>query len=319
MNLSVVIPVYNAESYISNTVKQFVEIEGFDLQIVCVNDKSSDRSLEILEDLQKTHPQVEVINLKTNSGAGVARNIGFERVTGEFVYFFDADDTLQTDAFVKSLKLVKNTKAELIVCGYFLGETSEDKGPMHRLDSNTWNEILGPQSWTMMNSHNIPSLLATTNYPWTKILRTEYARRIKLRFGETIVHNDILGHWMSLLFAKRLVLSREAICTHIVPANGSNLTNIQDKRRLGVFEALSDLDDILAHDPRIRATSLFELTRFKVIVLKWARSNVGRAYQQDFDKLAQKAFENIEIKDYLGLQRKWPNVAKDMVSLRFGK
>lgn len=316
--LSVVIPVFNAENHIERTVKQFIDLDEVVGQIICVDDCSKDRSLELLEQLREKDPRIEIFKLEKNSGAGVARNYGFEHVKSEFVYFFDADDVLNPKTLLKAVSRAENTKAELVLCGYHLGEIPEDKGPMHRLDAETCNRFLGSLNWTVMNSKDIASFLVTTNYPWTKILRTSYAKHIGLKFGATKVHNDILGHWISLLYAKRMVLMRDSVCTHIVPAGGGNLTNIRDNRRLGVFEALSDLDAILDREPSLRDTAFVELIKFKIIVLKWARSNIGHDYLYEFDNLAQRAFENIDMRIYLKLEQEWPNLAKDMIKLRFG-
>lgn len=316
--LSVVIPVFNSESFLTDAIEQFLALQDIGLQIICVNDGSTDASRDVLNILASAHPEIEVIHLEENQGAGIARNIGFEKVNGEYVYFFDADDKVHAQTLKKAIALAEATQSEIAMCGYYLADKPDGKGPMHGFDSDKWKRILGPQNWTVVNSDKIVSLLATTNYPWNKVLSADYARRIKLRFGKTRVHNDILGHWIALLHATRMVLMNDAICTHIVPEKGKNLTKIQDRRRLSVFDALSDLDRIIDLGNSRNPSSFIELTKFKVIVLKWARSNIAPEHLDEFDERAGAAFNSVGVSEYLEISRNSPSIAKDMKKLRFG-
>ena len=77
---------------------------------------------------------------------------------------------------------------------------------------------------------DVPRLLGFSNYPWNKVVRTERYRRTGLTFGNTPVHNDILGHWQMLLDAGTLVLVDDPLCTHVVTEDGNNLTNREQRR-----------------------------------------------------------------------------------------
>ena len=86
----------------------------------------------------------------------------------------------------------------------------------------------------------VPQLLGFTNYPWNKIARTDHYRRTGLRYGATQVHNDVLGHWLTLVDAETILLIDQPLCTHIVGEGGRNLTNRESRARLSLIDALDE-------------------------------------------------------------------------------
>ena len=91
VKLSVIIPVYNAEKYISQALDSVLSQSLKDIEVICVDDGSTDKSLEILRQYEGNDTRVKVITQK-NQHAGVARNKGIEIATGEYLHFLDADD-----------------------------------------------------------------------------------------------------------------------------------------------------------------------------------------------------------------------------------
>ena len=89
--LSIIIPVYNVESYLRKCLDSIFVDNAFTGQVICVNDGSTDGSLAILEQYAARYPNLEIVS-QTNSGLSVARNIGFDRATGDYVFFPDSDD-----------------------------------------------------------------------------------------------------------------------------------------------------------------------------------------------------------------------------------
>ena len=91
MSLSIIIPVYNVEKYISKCLDSILVDNAFSGQVICVNDGSTDGSLSILEQYAARYPNLEILS-QNNAGLSVARNVGFDRATGDYVFFVDSDD-----------------------------------------------------------------------------------------------------------------------------------------------------------------------------------------------------------------------------------
>lgn len=113
--ISVIIPVYNAEKYLEKSVRSVIEQTYGNLEIICVNDGSTDGSAEILSRLQAEDPKVVVVD-KANGGLGDARNAGLAVATSEWISFLDSDDFLCADAF-ESISAVFPENPDLICFG----------------------------------------------------------------------------------------------------------------------------------------------------------------------------------------------------------
>lgn len=116
MKLSIIIPVYNAEGFIENTVDTIFEQKLNDFELIIVNDGSTDNSLEVCNRIVKTYDNVKVFS-KENEGVSVARNYGVSKATGEWVTFVDADDGLMEGAF-EELDDILNSEYELLLFDY---------------------------------------------------------------------------------------------------------------------------------------------------------------------------------------------------------
>lgn len=93
VRVSVIIPVYNAEKYIRQCLDSLLVQNNQRIEVICVDDGSTDNSLAILKEYEEAHQEVKVITQK-NAGAGAARNNGMKYATGEYLSFLDADEFL---------------------------------------------------------------------------------------------------------------------------------------------------------------------------------------------------------------------------------
>ncbi len=99
--ISIIMPVYNVERYLEDSIESIIKQTYHNIEVICINDGSTDSSLEILESYAKHDSRIRIIS-QENHGASSARNAGLKVATGEYVYFFDSDDTLKED----TLKLI---------------------------------------------------------------------------------------------------------------------------------------------------------------------------------------------------------------------
>ncbi|WP_309574196.1 glycosyltransferase family 2 protein [Candidatus Bacteroides intestinigallinarum] len=97
IKVSIVIPVYNTEKYVRQAVESVMSQTLKELEIIIINDGSSDKSLDILQKLSNTDNRIRVYS-QLNQGQSVARNTGISHAHGEYIYFMDSDDLLEKDA-----------------------------------------------------------------------------------------------------------------------------------------------------------------------------------------------------------------------------
>lgn len=108
MFLSFIVPVYNAELYIEDCLKSIVGQKSFcDCELICVDDKSTDGSCEIIAEYEKQYPNIHLIHHDTNKKAGGARNTGIKASKGQYIWFVDSDDTIAEGALEKIIAQLK--------------------------------------------------------------------------------------------------------------------------------------------------------------------------------------------------------------------
>lgn len=115
--ISVIIPVYNVEQYLSQCLDSVTNQTYPNLEIICVNDASTDGSLEILNRFAENDQRVRVIE-KQNEGVSRARNVGLETANGEYVLFVDADDWIDTDTCEKALSAMFDNESDVVMWAY---------------------------------------------------------------------------------------------------------------------------------------------------------------------------------------------------------
>ena len=115
--VSVIIPVYNVEKYIAASVKSVMAQTMTDIEIILVNDGSSDRSGEICRELSERDSRIRVID-KANGGVSSARNAGLESSLGEWIYFMDPDDLIEPDTLECALKKAEETCTDVCFFDY---------------------------------------------------------------------------------------------------------------------------------------------------------------------------------------------------------
>lgn len=112
--VSVIVPVYNVEDYLGECLDSLITQTLSDIEIICINDGSTDNSLEILTNYSKRDSRIKIIT-QENKGLSSARNRGFEFINGKYTYFIDSDDILKSDALEKLYNLACDKKTDFII------------------------------------------------------------------------------------------------------------------------------------------------------------------------------------------------------------
>jgi glycosyltransferase involved in cell wall biosynthesis len=295
-DLSVIIPMHNASATVSHVVESFLNVDAASVEVIVVDDASTDDSVEQVTALHR--PEVIVERFDTNHGAGVARNRGFDRATGRYTLFFDADDEIHPVALTAAVEALDDTGAELAIMPYRYrrGHSPHFDG-MNSFDVAVWGRyVTVPRRVARLG--DVPRLLGFSNYPWNKILRTDHYRHTGLRYGSTPVHNDILGHWLTLLDAQTLVLLDQPLCTHIVNEGARNLTNRESRARLSLVDALEETYTALEARPDKRNRYSHHYWDFVLRVTGWATARMTPDVVDEFNLRLQHHLLRMDLGDF---------------------
>ncbi len=121
--VSIVVPVHNAAGFIADTIKMVCEQTYKDWELILVDDASTDNSVEIIEEMIRTHKKrIRLIRKKTNEGAAEARNTGIDATSGKYIAFLDADDIWAKEKLEKQVEFMEKTGAEFSFHSYEFGD-----------------------------------------------------------------------------------------------------------------------------------------------------------------------------------------------------
>ncbi len=131
--VSVIIPVYNVEKYLELCLDSVCNQTLNGIEIICINDASTDNSLDILKEYEKNDNRIKLIDLKQNQDVSHARNVGIDLAQGEYIGFVDSDDSVDLDFYEKLYTKAKETEAEVVkgvfntIAGKHSFKTSNEK------------------------------------------------------------------------------------------------------------------------------------------------------------------------------------------------
>ena len=202
--ISVVVPVYNVEKYLKECIDSIINQTLEDIEIICVNDGSTDSSLEILNDYAKKDSRIIVIN-KSNSGYGHTMNMGLNAATGEYVGIIESDDFADKNMFEDLYKLAKEYDAD-IVKGDWYNYWSKNKFARKN------NRISSAKALKLTNSKQDKSLLRINPSVWSAIYKKEFLNKYNIRFLETpgASYQDLAFSFKIFALAERVILTDKA-------------------------------------------------------------------------------------------------------------
>lgn len=184
--VSVIIPVFNSEKYISKTLDSILAQTYTDYEIILVDDKSTDKSIEVIGYYIQKHSCIKVIRLNENSGAAVARNKGIEQSNGKYIAFVDSDDTWEKTKLEKQVAFMESNKYDFTYTYYKkVDENGRYIGTVKSIDRIWYKDMLKTChigcSTVMLNQENLgkvlmPLLRKRQDYAtWLQVLKqTEY-------------------------------------------------------------------------------------------------------------------------------------------------
>ncbi len=206
--ISIIIPYRNVESYIGQCLDSVVNQTLKEIEIICVNDASSDKTQEIIEGYIETDDRFKHINLDKRQGQAYARNRALEIATGEYIGFVDSDDWVDLSMFEKLYEQAKETDADIAMCGANIYD--EEKAETNYEDSYYSLELLNDKAGKIFSHKEVESSLLGINVSlWNKIYKKEFFDKIDIKFPEGYIYEDLPFFYKSFLSAERILFLKE--------------------------------------------------------------------------------------------------------------
>lgn len=179
--VSIIIPTYNVEMYLVECMESVIHQTLKDIEIICINDGSTDGSLEILKSYAQKDDRIVLVD-KENGGYGIAMNIGLEKATGEYIGIVEPDDFVKLDMYESLYQIAKDNNLDFVKADFYrFKRTDEDDMNMvyNRLSKNPedYNKVFNPSE----DTEAIRYIMNT----WSGIYKKEFIEKHHIRHNET--------------------------------------------------------------------------------------------------------------------------------------
>lgn len=211
MKVSVIIPVYNGERYLRQCLDSVCGQTLRDIEIICVDDGSTDTSYQILEEYQVKDDRFVLLK-QQNRYAGAARNLGKQHAKGEYLIFWDCDDYFELDALEVLYNRAKAQDADICVCGanhFFQNTEKLYPGPGYvdkkkTLGLDVFNRSTNPEYILNFTSAEV----------WNKLYRRSFVEKEQIDFQEIRNGNDLYFVTMAMCLAERITTIDRPLVTY---------------------------------------------------------------------------------------------------------
>ena len=209
--ISVIITAYNAQSYLEQTLDCITGQTLKDIEIICVDDGSTDRTPQILDTYAASDSRITAVHQK-NGGAGAARNHGMRYATGEYLSILDADDFYEPDMLEKAYCFASENQADIAVfrCDLYR-EATDTFSPCNY---SIHEGLLPQKSPFAANDIQRDVFKLFVGWAWDKLFLRSFVEEHHLRFQEQRTTNDMLFVFSALLLARRIVTSQQVLAHH---------------------------------------------------------------------------------------------------------
>ena len=222
IKVSVVMPVYNVEEFLGETLGYVTKQTLKEIEIICVDDGSSDGSLALLREIAEQDQRIKVIS-QDNAGAGAARNRGMDQATGDYIIFWDSDDIFNEAALERMYDKIRETDSDLCLCASNQYDMIKER--FYETEACIRHEFISET--VPFNKYDLPDTIfnITNNVPWNKLFKRSFIDKHGLRFQEIRQANDTYFSMMSLFLADRITYIDEVLVSYRV----SNSLSISGK------------------------------------------------------------------------------------------
>ena len=186
--VSVVVPCYNVEQYIDQCLNSVLNNGYPNVEVICVDDHSTDRTVEHIQNLMKSHSNIQLYDngADHNIYGGACRNIGMEHAKGKYIYFCDSDDYVLPGLFWRCVERCEETNADMCMFRFQVSRGGE----MSRPFGADITAILDKSASTFYYRGSRNILTMGSICVWNKFFNVDYIRRIGARFQELKNSND---------------------------------------------------------------------------------------------------------------------------------
>lgn len=220
--VSVIVPVYNVEKYLIKSLDSLVNQTLEDIEIIVVNDGSTDNSKKIIEIYKEKYKNKIKYLEKTNGGLSDARNFGIPHATGEYIAFLDSDDYVELDTYEKMYNKAKEENADMVECDFIWEYPNKTK-----IDTG----IIYTNKKEMLTYARVVA--------WNKLIKRDLLEKYKIEFPKGLRYEDVEFFYKMVPYYNKVSFVKEPLIHYI--QRKSSISKVQNERTKEIFEVLDNV------------------------------------------------------------------------------
>ena len=286
--ISIVIPVYNVQNYIEKCLDSVCHQTYQNIEIICVDDCSTDNSVDILNQYAKKDERIVIIKRSENGGQAAARQTGIDAASGDYIGFIDSDDWVDENYYEIMLGKAEQDKTDIVVNGNILVHEREKIYPKNFPGHKLLQEKI----------YDTPKDLIDKVFcvVWNKLFRTAFLKQRKYTIPERSAHEDLFFHYATFAFAKNISFFNGSAYHYLFREESiSNLKHDWGVEHIKVFSQIYDFyeeNNLLDKKIKLYATMPFFIIKSEEMFAE---------YKKYFTKAMNYLNENKEVFNPLDL------------------
>lgn len=243
IKISIIIPIYNTERYLNKCLMSVLNQTYTNLEVICINDGSTDNSLTILNSIKDN--RIKIINID-NHGVGYARNLGIDKASGEFILFVDSDDYIESDCCEKLLISQIENSSDIVYCGHF---TRTFDGRLQK----KWLPSLYLSKQPLVDRYKLTKYLVVTK----KLFKTSIIKDNCIKFDTQLNYaEDSLFLTQYLVFCKSASGVKQCLYTDVInPKSLCRNHEYKERRKKDLAISFTKIDKIIKENTKPITTS----------------------------------------------------------------
>jgi len=250
IDLSIIIPMYNVEEYIIETLNSMRGVRDFKVELILVDDGSTDNTLNLAKEWASKSDLDTFILSKENAGPSIARNLGLTKARGELVTFFDSDDIALSYLYTDVINIMLSHKVDF--CIFRGGSFDHVTQKVHEFpDYYVWDKIMGAAEFKVLTPEQEPRLARLEPSAVVRVYRKEFITSNEIQFPENLFFEDVLFHAKCVLNAKKVALLNKTLLLYRVNREGQTTSSFGKKRQ----DVLQIIDLIISDYSKMKVSN----------------------------------------------------------------
>lgn len=242
-SISIIIPIYNVEKYLKQCLDSIYKLSLENKEIILVNDGSTDNSLKIAEEYYKKYKEHTKLITQKNGGLSDARNTGIKNSIGEYLFFLDSDDFVNSESLERFFREGIEKKQEILIGNYF--HYYSDESNKKRVDLVKYSEKLVGiynKNGDFFIEKGMEEKSFVVNV-WKNLYQKEFLIKKELHFEKGLLHEDLLFTLQSFRLAKKVGCSKEKFYYYRQDNSGSIMRTLKEKNYVHMIYIIDKLID----------------------------------------------------------------------------